>query len=125
MTRVLLDTHAALWLLTGDRSLGPGATEAIEDPSVVVLLSAASVWEVAIKRGSGKLDAPDGFATTLVGGGAVPLPVDLAHAARVEHLPDHHRDPFDRLLVAQAQHEGLTLVTRDPLIARYDVATVW
>lgn len=125
MTRVLLDTHATLWLLTGDRPFGPRATEAIEDPTVEVLLSAVSVWEVAVKRGTGKLDAPDGFAATLVGGGAVPLPVDLSHAARVEHPPEHHRDPFDRLLVAQAQHEDLALVTRDPRIARYDVATVW
>lgn len=125
MTRVALDTHAALWLLTGEVPLGPRAAAAIDDPATEVLLSAAVVWEVAIKRGIGKLDCPDGFAAVLIGAGARAAPITLDHAARVEHLPDIHRDPFDRLLVAQAQLERAAIVTRDPAIARYDVATIW
>lgn len=123
--RVLLDTHAALWWLDDDAPLGAEAAALIEAESSEVLLSAVVVWEVAIKRGLGKLDVPDGFAQALLGAGARPLPIALEHAALVEALPDHHRDPFDRLLIAQAQHEGATIVTADPLIRRYDVETAW
>lgn len=123
--RLILDTHVALWLLTGEVPLGAAADAALESGDAETLLSAVVVWEVAIKRRLGKLDIPDGFAKHLLGAGAVGLPVSVAHAELVEHLPDHHRDPFDRLLVAQAQHEGAAIVTRDPQIARYDVQTVW
>ena len=83
------------------------------------------VWEVAVKRSLGKLEAPAGFAAMLVGAGAQPLPVTLEHAAAVETLPWHHRDPFDRLLLAQAAIEGAALVSRDKSLGRYDVAVVW
>jgi PIN domain nuclease of toxin-antitoxin system len=83
------------------------------------------VWEVAIKRSLGKLEAPDEFATTLLGAGAQPLPVSLEHAAAVETLPWHHRDPFDRLLVAQAIIEAATLVSQDDSLTRYGVSLVW
>jgi len=90
-----------------------------------VLLSAAVVWEVAIKRSLGKLEAPDDFAATLLGGGALPLPVSLDHAGAVERLPFHHRDPFDRLLIAQATVEAAVLVSRDPLLEPYGIRVVW
>jgi PIN domain nuclease of toxin-antitoxin system len=90
-----------------------------------VLLSAAVVWEVAIKRSLGKLEAPAGFAATLLGAGAHPLPVSLDHAAAVEQLPRHHRDPFDRILVAQAAAERATLVTGDAALHPYGVPVVW
>lgn len=83
------------------------------------------VWEVAIKRSLGTLEAPDGFADTLLGGGALGLPVGLQHAAAVAELPWHHRDPFDRILVAQAQLEGAVLVTRDEAFAAYGVPVAW
>ncbi len=83
------------------------------------------VWEVSIKRSLGKLDAPDAFAQTLLGAGAVALPVTIAHAEAVGALPWHHRDPFDRMLVAQAQLEGLLLVFKDDAVRRYGVPTAW
>jgi len=89
-----------------------------------VLLSAAVVWEVASKRSLGKLKAPPEFATTYLNAGAEPLPVTLDHAAAVEALPWHHRDPFDRLLVAQARAEGAAIVSSEALRA-YDVSLLW
>jgi PIN domain nuclease of toxin-antitoxin system len=83
------------------------------------------VWEVAIKRSLGKLQAPDDFAPTLLGAGVQPLPVTLEHAAAVETLPWHHRDPFDRLLVAQAAIEGAALVSRDQSLSDYGIAIIW
>ena len=86
-----------------------------------MLLSAAVVWEVAIKRSLGKLEAPADFSTLLLGAGAQALAISLDHAAAVERLPWHHRDPFDRMLVAQALAEGLTVVTRDAAFGDYGV----
>jgi PIN domain nuclease of toxin-antitoxin system len=83
------------------------------------------VWEVAIKRSLGKLETPPDFRATLLGAGALPLPIDLEHAARVEALPLHHRDPFDRLLIAQASQEGATVVTHDSAFGPYGVPTLW
>jgi PIN domain nuclease of toxin-antitoxin system len=90
-----------------------------------VLLSAAVVWEVAIKRSLGQLDAPEDLAATLLGAGVQPLPVSLDHAAAVESLPWHHRDPFDRLLVAQAVAERAAVVSGDPALHPYGVTVVW
>ena len=90
-----------------------------------VMLSAAVVWEVAIKRSLGRLDAPDGFAATLVGAGAQPLPISLEHAAAVEQLPWHHRDPFDRIIVAQAAAERAAIVSADAALEPYAVTLVW
>ena len=97
----------------------------LTDSTNQVLLSAAVVWEVAIKRSLGKLAAPDDFAPTLLAGGVLPLPVSLDHAAAVESLPWHHRDPFDRLLVAQATVEQATLVSGDDALQPYGVVVVW
>lgn len=120
-----MDTHAALWWLSGDERFGEQAARHLSDARNSTFLSAAVVWEVAIKRSLGKLAAPEGFASTLVGAGARPLPVTLDHAAAVEALPWHHRDPFDRLLVAQAQAEGASIVSSDPELERYGVSVVW
>jgi PIN domain nuclease of toxin-antitoxin system len=121
----LLDAHAALWWLSDDARISDRAADAIVDDRNVILLSAVVVWEVAIKRSLGKLEAPPDFAATLVGAGAQPLPVALSHAAAVERLPWHHRDPFDRLLVAQAIDEGAALLTADERFAAYGAHVIW
>jgi PIN domain nuclease of toxin-antitoxin system len=123
--KLILDTHAALWWLSDDPRLGAEATRQIGDDTNLVLLSAAVMWEVAIKRSLGRLDVPDGFAPTLLGAGVQPLAVTVDHAAAVEGLPWHHRDPFDRLLVAQTIVEGATLVSRDEPLRHYGVPVIW
>ena len=126
--RVLLDTHAFLWWILDDAALSRRARETIGSPRNECLLSAASCWEMAIKVSIGKLEL-DGTVERFVPhhlavNGFSELPVDVRHAARVARLPFHHRDPFDRLLVAQAQSEGMILVTSDRTLARYDVPTI-
>lgn len=123
--RLLADTHAALWLLDEDKRLSKRADALLTDAGNEVLLSAAVVWEVAIKRSLGKLDAPDGFARQLLDGGAVPLPISIDHARAVRSLPWHHRDPFDRLLVAQATLEDAVLVSNDRRLSAYGVHVAW
>jgi PIN domain nuclease of toxin-antitoxin system len=123
--KLLLDTHAALWWLADDDRIGDEVIGNLTDDTNQVLLSAVVVWEVAIKRSLGKLDAPDDLAPTLLDAGAQPLPVTIDHAAAVEKLPWHHRDPFDRLLVAQALTEGAAIVSRDQPLSRYGVPVVW
>lgn len=123
--RLLLDTHAALWWLSDDGRLGAASAELMEDASNEVLLSAAVVWEVAIKRSLGKLDAPRDLAATLLAAGVQALPVDVDHAEAVSELAWHHRDPFDRLLIAQARIEQAVLVSNDEAFRPYDVALVW
>lgn len=123
--KLLLDTHAALWWLADDERLGAGAARHLADDSNRVLLSAAVVWEVAIKRSLGKLEAPTDLAPTLLNAGVQPLAVTLDHAATVETLPWYHRDPFDRMLVAQALTENATLVSQDARLEKYDVPLVW
>lgn len=126
MKRLLLDTNVALWLLIGDRQrVATAAIRALEDQDNAVALSAATVWEVAIKRSIGKVTLPDGWAGALARLGFEPMPVTAFHAQAVEHLPWHHRDPFDRLLVAQASVERYALVTADRRLAAYDVDIVW
>jgi PIN domain nuclease of toxin-antitoxin system len=123
--KLLLDTHAALWLLRGDERLGETARRQLADDTNQVLLSAAVVWEIAIKRALGKLTVPDEYLTLLFDAGVQSLPVSVAHAAGVADLPPHHRDPFDRMLVSQARAEGAALVTRDKALAPYDVPLIW
>jgi PIN domain nuclease of toxin-antitoxin system len=123
--RLLLDTHAALWWLGDDDRLSQAAARRLADESNQILLSAAVVWEVAIKRSLGKLVVTAEYLSLLLGAGAQPLPITLAHATAVETLPWHHRDPFDRLLVAQAMAEGASLVSHDPALRPYGVALVW
>ena len=95
------------------------------DRSNVVLLSAVVVLEISIKRSLGKLRVSDEYLDLLLGAGVQPLPLSIAHASAVEHLPRHHRDPFDRMLVAQASVEGAAVVTRDDAMRQYDVALIW
>ena len=123
--RLLLDTHAALWWLADDERLGSAADDYLTDGANEVLLSAAVVWEVAMKRALGKLEAPDDFAGTLLGAGAVGLPITLGHASAVAELPAHHRDPFDRMLVAQARLENAVLVSHDEALRAYGVPMAW
>lgn len=121
--RLLLDTHVVLWWLAGQR-LRPKALEAIAAADSDIWVSAASVWEMTIKSGLGKLAMPDDLSEQLARQGFEALPVSVQHALAVGSLPPHHADPFDRMLVAQAKVEDLTVVTRDPNIRRYPVMTI-
>lgn len=126
MKRLLLDTNVAVWLLLGDRHrVSKAAVQALEDTANGVALSAATVWEIAIKRSLGKLTLPDGWSEALRRLGFDPMPVSAIHAAAVERLPWHHRDPFDRLLLAQASIERCALVTADRRLAAYAVEILW
>lgn len=126
MRKLLVDTNVIVWLLLGDRAqVSEAARVALEDERNRVAVSAVTVWEIAIKRSLGKLTIEDRWARTLTRLGFDALPVSSIHAEAVEHLPWHHRDPFDRLLVAQASAEGLELVSADPRLAAYGVGVVW
>lgn len=119
--RLLLDTSALLWWLADDRKLGTAARAAIADPDNEVFVSAASAWEISVKRASGKLDASFDVVSAVERNYFIELPIQLTHAVTAGQLPQHHKDPFDRMLVAQAQHEDLTLVADDGEIAKYEV----
>ena|ERR1022692_874141 len=125
---LLLDTHTFLWSLLEDSKLGPQARLRIIDPAVTVLLSIASVWEISIKIALGKLDLPAPLETILPSAMEASqirsLAITMEHALAVRSLPLLHRDPFDRTLVAQAQVEGLTIVTADEILSGYDVPTL-
>jgi PIN domain nuclease of toxin-antitoxin system len=122
--RLLLDTHVVLWWLSGDRRLSRPVRSSIERQADQVLVSAASAWELAIKRAVGKLEPPVRWPQEIIEVGFEPLAITLDHAREAGELPRHHADPFDRMLVAQARLEALTLVSADPNIARYDVAVL-
>jgi PIN domain nuclease of toxin-antitoxin system len=125
MTNLLLDTHAFLWAIDNDPRLSQKAREAIVDGNNVVFVSAATAWEIAIKRSIGKLKAPDGdYLEELRLHRFTPLNITSEHALAVENLPFHHNDPFDRMLVVQARLEDLILVTRDPRIMAYEVRVI-
>jgi len=121
---LLLDTHAVLWWLSDDPTLSEAARTAISDPENTVYLSAVVVWEMRIKQGIGKLDLPDDFDQVLDGQAFSRLPVTVDHAHAIAGLPAVHRDPFDRMLVAQAVVEGMTIVSRDRRIAEYGIGVV-
>ena len=122
--RILLDTHFLLWWLGDDPDLGERGRELIATPENLIFYSAASIWEIRIKHALGKLELPDEFAEALGRQAFEPLAVTVDHAHAIRDLPPLHRDPFDRLLVAQARCERLTILTRDDVISRYDVASV-
>jgi PIN domain nuclease of toxin-antitoxin system len=121
--RLLLDTHIVLWSLSDDAKLRPEVRAAMTEAEAL-FVSAVSIWEIAVKRALGKLRAPQDLAEVLLRTGVRPLSVTWAHAAAVAELPPHHGDPFDRLLIAQAKGEGLTMVTEDRSFAPYDVPTL-
>jgi PIN domain nuclease of toxin-antitoxin system len=122
--RLLLDTHVLLWWLSDDPALGERGRDVISTPDNLIFVSAASVWEIRIKQGVGTLELPAGFADVLGGQPFEPLAVTVAHAHAVLDLPLIHRDPFDRMLIAQARVERLTVLTRDPVIRQYDVPSL-
>jgi PIN domain nuclease of toxin-antitoxin system len=117
---LLLDTHVLLWWLQDSAELSVGVKELL-DTEPDIHLSAVTPWEIAIKQGLGKLHGPDDLAERARDSQFTALPITALHGVRAGRLPPHHRDPFDRLLIAQAQSEGMTIVTRDTLIPRYDV----
>jgi PIN domain nuclease of toxin-antitoxin system len=127
--RLLLDTHALLWFCEGNSDLSPAARSAIENRANERYVSHASAWETAIKLALGKLTLlvpyEDLFPGVLVPNGLVLLPADLSHYRTLLQLPLHHRDPFDRLLVAQAKTEGLTLVSGDANLVQYGIPLLW
>jgi PIN domain nuclease of toxin-antitoxin system len=126
---LLLDTHTLLWFLTNDPSLSAPARTVIENPGNVSHVSAASLWEVAIKCALGKLKLPapyaDIFPRQLETNGFELLPIAPKHCVTLLTLPFHHRDPFDRLLLAQAKVEGMTLITDDGQFGPYGVPLLW
>jgi PIN domain nuclease of toxin-antitoxin system len=121
---LLLDTHVLLWWLDDPAQLSEVAGTAIRDGANVVWVSAATAWEIVIKKTLGKLDAPDNLDEVLRECRFTPLPITIAHALAVQSLPMHHRDPFDRMLVAQARAEGMTIVTHDPKVLEYPVLNI-
>ena len=124
MQRLLLDTQVFLWWLADAPELTDQARKAIADQRNEVFVSAATGWEIGIKRATGKLQAPANLDAMVEDAGFAPLPLTYFHGEQAGALPMHHADPFDRMLVAQAQAEGLVIVTRDPRIPRYGVRTL-
>lgn len=120
LARLLLDTHVVLWWLSDSDELSLGVKDLI-DSELEVYVSVASLWEIALKTAAGKLRMPEYWLDVVGQSGLLELPIRAHHAVEAGLLPPLHRDPFDRLLVAQAQHEGLTLVTRDHQIHAYQV----
>jgi PIN domain nuclease of toxin-antitoxin system len=125
VSRLLVDTHALLWWLADDPGLSATAREALAEPANDVVVSTASIWEIAIKRALGKLSAPDDLPSHIEAAGFGWLPVQAAHAWQVRDLPPHHRDPFDRLLVAQSLVEQLPVITADARFSAYGVDVRW
>ena len=127
--RLLLDTCSFLWAIAEPDRLGARARMTIADPANEVLVSAASIWECAIKHKAGKLPLPGDPAQYLAkqraDHGFMPLPIDEDAIAHIGKLPDHHKDPFDRVLVCQAIVGGMTIVTPDEWLARYPVPLLW
>jgi len=123
-SRLLLDTHVFLWWRGEPSRLAAAVRHQIATADIV-FVSVASAWEAAIKVSLGRLDLPDTIEAGVLASGFEKLLITFSHAERVAVLPPHHRDPFDRILVAQAQAEGLTLVTHDGLLEPYDVEILW
>jgi PIN domain nuclease of toxin-antitoxin system len=127
--RVLVDTHVFLWWVEGNRALPPKARAVLADSDNECLLSLASVWELAIKSGLGKiklaLPAQRYVVEHVAANGFGMLDIRMAHVGRVESLPMHHGDPFDRLLIAQSLEEKLPIVTADPVFRKYGVKRIW
>jgi len=120
--RLLLDSHVFIWWLSGDDRLVPELRAAIADPDSLVYVSAASIWELEIKAAIGRLTVTFDLLDDVSANGFQPLAITAEHAVIAARLPRHHADPFDRMLIAQAQCEDLVLASEDPLIARYQVA---
>ena len=130
--KLLLDTHILLWWLNQDRKLSQTELDIITNPDRLVFVSAVTAWEIAIKKTIGKLEAPDDLPAALAANNFLELPITILqgrgyaneHSQELYRLPLHHHDPFDRMMVAQAISEDLTLMTRDPKIALYDIRII-
>jgi PIN domain nuclease of toxin-antitoxin system len=125
LSPLLLDTHALLWSVGDSDRLSPAALDVLGAGVVPAYVSSVSIWEIAIKRASGKLRIPEDFLEKIEAAQFAELGITFTHAIRAGALPSHHGDPFDRMLVAQAQSEGLTVLTNDARIAAYDVPVLW
>jgi PIN domain nuclease of toxin-antitoxin system len=127
--KILVDTACWLWSLTDPEHLNKRTRDLLSDPRQTLYLSSASSWEIAIKTALGKLKLPESpekyIPARMAAFNILGLPVEHIHALRVFALPAHHRDPFDRILIAQAQIEGLTILTADRTFGKYDVKTIW
>lgn len=127
--KALLDTHTFLWWIANDPQLSQRARQVMEDGATKLFLSVVSGWEIVIKSRLGKLKLPDdlhSFVAEQVRINAIEvLPIEMIHALHVHALPDHHRDPFDRMLIAQSQIEKMPILTGDPQIVRYAVTVIW
>ncbi len=127
--KVLLDTHAFLWLLTGDDRLSETARETFLNPQNSLYFSAASLWEVCIKKSLGKISLASGWFQTIRSEMEINaiqwLPIEMPHCDEVTKLPFHHRDPFDRMLIAQAMVEEMHLLSRDSLLSDYAINRIW
>jgi len=121
---LLLDTRTLLWWLGDDPRLSPDARAVICDTKNAVYVSAATAWEISIKRSLGKLEAPANLAAEIAANGFREMTITFAHALSAGELPMHHSDPFDRMLVVQTKLESLTLVTRDERMERYGIPTI-
>jgi len=127
--KVLLDTHTFLWWITDDPRLSSHAREIITNGDNELFVSAATGWEIAIKAQLGRIHLPDKPEFFVVEqlhlNGIQSLPIHMSHALHVYNLPKHHSDPFDRIIIAQAQLENLSILTADPKIAKYQVKIIW
>lgn len=125
---ILIDTHVFLWAAGVDVRLARGARELLEDSAIPIFFSAVSAWEIAIKWSKGRLDLPlppaDLIRETIAAAGITQLMISIRDACAVGDLPFHHKDPFDRLLIAQARANGLRLMTADPILEKYDVDVI-
>jgi len=127
--KVLLDTHAFLWLITGDDRLSENARQTFLNTENSLFFSAASLWEICIKKSLGKISLKDGWFQTIQAEMETNtiqwLPIEMTHCAEVTELPFHHRDPFDRMLIAQAIVEEMTLLSRDSPLSNYAIELIW
>ena len=120
--KYLLDTHVLLWWLDNNSPLSPSGRNTINNERNEIFVSAASIWEIAIKKHAGKLDAPDNLLSILHTSRISTVPMTALHAETAGDLPNHHADPFDRMLIAQAMKEDFTLMTHDKKLQAYGVA---
>jgi PIN domain nuclease of toxin-antitoxin system len=127
--KVLLDTHAFLWLITGDDRLSENARQTFLNTENSLFFSAASLWEICIKKSLGKISLKDGWFQTIQAEMETNtiqwLPIEMTHCAEVTELPFHHRDPFDRMLIAQAIVEEMKLLSRDSPLSNYAIELIW
>ena len=124
MNRFLLDTHTFLWWLMNSQQLGSEARSKISNPDFIIFVSAVSIWEISIKKKIGKLEAPDNITNIVDQKEFEYLPISLFHGESILNLPSIHKDPFDRMLIVQAQLENLIIITNDDLIQKYNVNTI-